>query len=82
MLLNSGVPLEVVSEVLGHSSIAITGDVYGHVTPDVSLSGIAWTKHKRLQVSMYFRVAGIALICCPRHRDLHLIWAEAEETGP
>jgi hypothetical protein len=36
MLLNSGVPLEVVSEVLGHSSIAITGDVYGHVTPDVS----------------------------------------------
>jgi integrase len=26
-----GVPLTVVSEVLGHSSIAITGDVHGHV---------------------------------------------------
>ena len=25
-------------------------------------SGIAWTKHKRLQISMYFGVAGIALI--------------------
>jgi integrase len=36
VLLNSGVPLKVVSEILGHSSIAITGDVYGHVAPDVS----------------------------------------------
>ncbi len=26
-----GVPLKVVSEILGHSSIAITGDIYGHV---------------------------------------------------
>ncbi|MGY1731755.1 tyrosine-type recombinase/integrase [Geodermatophilus sp. SYSU D01045] len=31
-----GVPLEVVSEILGHASIAITGDVHGHVAPDVS----------------------------------------------
>jgi integrase len=30
------VPLEVVSEILGHSSIAITGDIYGHVSPDVA----------------------------------------------
>jgi integrase len=36
VLLNSGGPLEVVSDILGHSSIAITGDVYGHVAPDVS----------------------------------------------
>ncbi|SDZ14188.1 Phage integrase family protein [Geodermatophilus africanus] len=36
VLLTSGVPLKVVSEILGHSSIAITGDVYGHVAPDVS----------------------------------------------
>jgi integrase len=35
-MLTSGVPLKVVSEILGHSSIAITGDVYGHVAPDVS----------------------------------------------
>jgi integrase len=26
----------VVSEVFGHASVAITGDVYGHVSPDVS----------------------------------------------
>ena len=35
-MLTSGVPLKVVSEILGHSSIAITGDVYVHVAPDVS----------------------------------------------
>jgi integrase len=31
LLLAQGVPLEVVSEVLGHSSIRITKDVYGHL---------------------------------------------------
>jgi integrase len=36
VLLTHGVPLKVVSEILGHSSVAITGDVYGHVAPDVS----------------------------------------------
>ncbi|MGY1761649.1 tyrosine-type recombinase/integrase [Geodermatophilus sp. SYSU D00779] len=36
VMLSSGVPLKVVSEILGHSSIAITGDVYGHVAPDVA----------------------------------------------
>jgi Phage integrase family len=36
VMLTQGVPLKVVSEILGHSSIAITGDVYGHVAPDVS----------------------------------------------
>jgi hypothetical protein len=30
-LLAQGVPLEVVSETLGHSSIRITKDVYGHL---------------------------------------------------
>ena len=29
-------PLKVISDILGHSSIAITGDIYGHVSPDVS----------------------------------------------
>jgi integrase len=33
--LESGVPLKVVSERLGHSSIAITGNVYSHVSPAV-----------------------------------------------
>jgi site-specific recombinase XerD len=34
--LSAGVPLQVVSEIFGHASIAITGDVNGHVSPDVS----------------------------------------------
>jgi integrase len=34
-MLAGGVPLKVVSEALGHSSIAITADVYSHVTPDL-----------------------------------------------
>jgi hypothetical protein len=40
MLLNLGVPLEVVPEILDQSSIAITGDVYGRATPDVSRGGM------------------------------------------
>lgn len=33
LMLEAGVPLKAVSEMLGHSSVKITGDVYGHVTP-------------------------------------------------
>jgi integrase len=40
VMLTNGVPLKVVSEILGHSSIAITGDVYGHVSPDVSRDAV------------------------------------------
>jgi site-specific recombinase XerD len=39
-MLTHGVPLKVVSEILGHSSIAITGDVYDHVAPDVSCQAL------------------------------------------
>jgi site-specific recombinase XerD len=35
-MLTRGVSLKVVSDILGHSSIAITGDIYGHVSPDVA----------------------------------------------
>jgi len=35
-MLTRGVPLKVVSDILGHSSIAITGDIYGHVSPEVA----------------------------------------------
>lgn len=30
LMLAQGTPLKVVSEILGHSSVAITGDIYGH----------------------------------------------------
>ena len=35
-MITNGVPLEVVSEILGHASIAITGDIYSGASPDVS----------------------------------------------
>lgn len=35
ILLKAGIPLKVVSEMLGHTSIAITADVYGHVTAEM-----------------------------------------------
>ena len=33
--LESGTHIRAVADALGHSSIAITGDIYGHATPDV-----------------------------------------------
>jgi integrase len=33
MLLEAGVPMKVVQEMLGHSSMTITADTYSHVTP-------------------------------------------------
>jgi integrase len=36
VMLSAGVPLKVVSEIFCHASAAMTGDVYGHVSPDVS----------------------------------------------
>ncbi|MGN7799038.1 tyrosine-type recombinase/integrase [Leifsonia sp. 22587] len=39
-MLAAGVPLKVVSDILGHSSVAITGDIYGHVSPEVSASAM------------------------------------------
>lgn len=33
LLLQRGVSLKIVSERLGHSSVAITGEVYSHVAP-------------------------------------------------
>ena len=34
-------PLKVVSDILGHASVAITGDIYGHVSPEVSREAVA-----------------------------------------
>ena len=36
ILLGAGVPITVVSKRLGHSSIAITGDVYSHVNAEMA----------------------------------------------
>jgi integrase len=33
LLLEAGQPLKVVQEMLGHSSITVTGDIYSHVRP-------------------------------------------------
>ncbi len=33
MLLESGVPMRVVQEMLGHASTVLTADTYSHVTP-------------------------------------------------
>jgi integrase len=39
-MLAKGAPVKVVSEILGHSSIAITGDVYGHVSTEDARSAL------------------------------------------
>ena len=36
LALQRGVPLMVVSRQLGHASIAITADTYGHLAPDAT----------------------------------------------
>ena len=33
LLLEVGQPLKVVQDMLGHSSITVTGDIYSHVRP-------------------------------------------------
>jgi integrase len=38
--LDAGVHIKAVSDLLGHSSIAITGDVYGHTTDDTAKTAI------------------------------------------
>jgi integrase len=35
LLLSEGVPVKVVQEVLGHSSVSVTMDVYSHILPDM-----------------------------------------------
>lgn len=40
-MIAGGVPLKVVSQILGHSSITITADIYGHVSPDVAHEAMA-----------------------------------------
>ena len=38
--LEAGVHIKAVADLLGHSSIAITGDVYGHTTDDIARAAV------------------------------------------
>ena len=38
--LESGVHIKAVADLLGHSSISITGDIYGHATDDAARKAI------------------------------------------
>ncbi len=40
-MLRRGVPLHVVSRQLGHASVAITADTYGHIEPTESAALLA-----------------------------------------
>ena len=37
---NVGVHIKAVADLLGHSSIAITGDVYGHTSDDTARAAV------------------------------------------
>jgi integrase len=38
--LESGVHIEAVADLLGHLSIAITGDIYGHTSDDTARAAV------------------------------------------
>jgi integrase len=40
VMLTNGVPITLVSDILGHSGIEVTVDVYGHVAPHVSQDAV------------------------------------------
>jgi site-specific recombinase XerD len=40
LLLQQGVHVKIVSEMLGHSNIKITLDVYSHVLPDMQTQAV------------------------------------------
>jgi hypothetical protein len=50
-LIAAGVPVKVIAERLGHSSVIITQDIYGHVLPDMQREAAdymetLWTANK------------------------------------
>jgi integrase len=50
VMLENRVPLKVVSEVFGYHSVSITGDIYGHVSPDVSAQPMGRARGRARQV--------------------------------
>ena len=41
ILLKDGIPINQVKEVLGHTSVKTTGDIYGHVLPSMQVNVIS-----------------------------------------
>ena len=41
LMLERGVPVKMVSEMLGHTSVGITLDLYAHVTPTMQRQAVA-----------------------------------------
>ena len=39
--LEAGVHIKAVSDLLGHSSISITGDIYGHTSDDTARAAVS-----------------------------------------
>jgi integrase len=39
--LESGTRIKAVADLLGHSSIAVTGDVYGHTSDDTARAAVS-----------------------------------------
>ena len=39
-MMDGGENIKVVNEILGHSSVAITGDIYVHTTSDTKLAAM------------------------------------------
>ena len=52
-MLSAGVPLKVTSEVFGHASVAITGDIYRRVSPEVSREALT-----RLSDALFMKKGG------------------------
>jgi integrase len=49
--MRDGVPIEVVSTLLGHSSVAVTSSVYGHLTAEdarAALEKAGWLTGKEV----------------------------------
>jgi len=44
--LERGVRIKAVAHLLGHSSIAITGDVYGHASDDTARTAVRWLERR------------------------------------
>ncbi|MGB3762037.1 MAG: site-specific integrase [Ornithinimicrobium sp.] len=66
VMLSERVPLNVVSQILGHSGIAITADVYGHIAPDVSRNAL-----DVLGSALTLSTSSSPSAPCPEDKDAH-----------